>query len=209
MTDRTPEQDTLQPISEQPEELIMGRFRCKGCQTQYTVNVSGVFEAKNGPYIRLTGVLNCTCRYQTPLEAEASVVLESLITTREAVPDLSNTAPGEVMASYIEARTCFYGTAYRATAAFCRSTGEEMLKAKGYTKNAFDDQIKDAKADGFIDDDLVMLAHGARLIGRNALHRNHDVTMAQALIALVAVHDFVSAVLPKPILAKRLGTNSK
>lgn len=186
----------------------MGNVRCGGCDLIFTVDVTCIGLFNHRARTILAGTLKCSCGHQTPLNAEAAFPFgSSIVNTREVASDLPAEAPAEVKGAYSEARTCIYGGAYRAAVAFCRTTGEEMLRANGY-KGDFNNQIKSAKCDGFIDDQLEMLATGARLIGRNALHRGQTVTMGQALNALGAIADFVSAVLSNPIPASQSSTGS-
>ena len=53
----------------------------------------------------------------------------------------------------------------------------------------------------FLDDEQKTLAHGARLIGRNALHRQKPVTRAQALALLTGTTDLLNHIAAQPRLS--------
>jgi hypothetical protein len=133
---------------------------------------------------KLLGTLVCgICRSRTVFELEGPAI-------RFAPGDvLRVTVPRGVdasaSASFEEAMTCFYGRAYRAVAAMCRSALEEELDAKHVPGRDLEKKIDAALANNLINQEHVALAHGSRVVGNHALHRMRVVLPGEALAALL------------------------
>lgn len=94
-----------------------------------------------------------------------------------------------------EAKICFQVRAFRAAAAMARSCVEMALSEHGITKGNLESRIKRAKDAGMLTDEEVSLAHGSRLVGNNALHKQAVVTAPYAQSALQAAAGVVSKLL--------------
>jgi len=107
--------------------------------------------------------------------------------------ELGSATPERAREAYSEAMLCYYGAAYRGTVAMCRSAVEEALDDKGAKGRDLHTKVEDAKSRlNILGDEEVALAQGARLVGRNALHRGASVTQTQATVALGATFDLVN-----------------
>jgi len=99
--------------------------------------------------------------------------------------DLRNDVAPNAADMFQEAMLCFYGSSGRGTVAFCRSAVEEALADKNVPGSTLDKKIKNAPT-SMLGDEEKTLANGARLTGRNAIHRMATVTDSQAILALTA-----------------------
>ena len=107
--------------------------------------------------------------------------------------DLRRDVPTEASEYFSEAVLCFYGTAYKGVVAMCRSSVEAALDHKGAKGADLKKKIIYAKDKlKILGDEEVSQAQGARLIGRDAIHRGLEVTQTQALISLGATLDLVN-----------------
>ena len=122
--------------------------------------------------------------------------------------DMRHEVPENVAESLIEAVLCFHGTAYRGTVAMCRSAVEDALDTKGAKGNNLDQKIVDGQNRlQILGYEEIAQAHGARLAGRNALHRGAAVSQSQAMLALQTTLDLLNHIaLQTPALQS--GTDS-
>jgi len=106
-----------------------------------------------------------------------------------------------------EALLCLYGASGRGTVAFCRSAVEEALAHKNVPGSSLDQKIKNAKT--ILGDEERTLANGARLTGRNAIHRMAEATNSQAMLALTTTADLLNHIAQQtPLPASQSGTGS-
>ena len=109
-----------------------------------------------------------------------------------------------------EAVLCFFGSSYRGVVAFCRSALEEALEAKNVKGDDLFKKIEAAKKGELLGDVEVSQAHGARLVGREALHRMGIVSQAQGMLALAATVDLLNHITkqkPLPALQSKKDSN--
>lgn len=107
--------------------------------------------------------------------------------------------------SFEEATRAFYGRCYRATVAFCRSSVEDSLDYKKVLGDNLFNKAHAAHGKNLpLDDEAFALATGARLIGRNALHRKMNVTMSQALAMLTGTLDLLNHIGKQPAMQSGL-----
>ena len=101
-----------------------------------------------------------------------------------------------------EAHRCFYGGSYRGVVAFCRSAVEEALDDKNVTGSDLNQKTERARkaTPPILGDEEVSMSHGARLTGRNAIHRMAEVSERQAMLALTAASELVNHVAQQPAI---------
>ena len=90
-----------------------------------------------------------------------------------------------------EALLCFYGGSNRGTVAMCRSAVEEALDGKNVTGDNLAAKIENTPKSILADEEKSQ-ATGARLTGRNALHRMAEVSTTQAMLALTTTTGLIN-----------------
>jgi hypothetical protein len=110
--------------------------------------------------------------------------------------ELNVTAPDGAKEMYEQARLCIFGTAYRAAAVMGRASLEQALVAKNFTSGLLEEKIDAAKAKGTIGNREFSMAHGSRLIGNDAIHKDKEVTPAYLLNALASAATIVNHLFP-------------
>ena len=146
----------------------------------------------------LRAVLTCReCGGKTVFE-----MTDNVVTFRPGklfTEDLDMNLSDDIQRLFNEAVLSFYGSAYGAVVAMCRSAVEEALKSKNVDGRSLFEQVNNAPP-SFMGDDEKAIAHGARLIGRNALHHTMVVSPAQASTMLTATIDLLNYIAKQPEL---------
>ena len=171
-----------------PSEIIEGVtwvaiVVCQHCgrERTYTYSTNTIeMHRPGGPEPRadlIRGVLTCAgCRKQTAFGMRKDAVDRyPAIEEIQTLPKVPKLAVDMLM----DARMCFYGSGWRGTVAMARASVEEALEQRGH-KGKLEDQIESAKQSGHLSAYEYMLAHGSRLAGNNALHR--ETTLDPSLV---------------------------
>ena len=199
--------DKLTPTEMQLEKKDMGRITCSQCGVARNL-MNGKFPWPPDKIDVVKGVLTCgECKTDNAFEMkgdEITYLPGTLFSTGYA-----QSVPQSIKLLFWEALRCFYGAAYQAVIIMCRSCVEEALDNKNVSGVNIFAKIESAKEAGILDDELMMLAHGARLIGRNAAHRGALFSQSQGLAALNATLDLINHIgLQPPLIALQSGTDS-
>ncbi len=193
---RTDGKTTL-PVDQNGEAQKTARVGCQNekCDRVWEMefNASGYYpdSTEDG----LDAVVTCNlCKEETAFR-----LVRNAITTpgQIALSSIATTAAPASRNSLEVAARCFYANAGRALPGMCRSAIEEALDHKGIKplpgdKNDLYGKIKAAKQAGILDDTHEMQATAARLIGRDTLHHQMQVTQVQALNMLTTSIDVVN-----------------
>lgn len=190
------ENDKL-PLIDEGEGKEMPQIPCAWCEWNFrnigqTATYSDESPAgKVLPKDILRCVLTCgQCRKKTVFQLENGYALTFLPGKLLTVDLQSDVAPN-AKEMLEEALLCFYGGSGRGTVAFCRSAVEEALAHKNVPGNVLDQKIKNAPKT-ILGDEERTLANGARLTGRNAIHRMAEATDPQAMLALTTAADLIN-----------------
>jgi hypothetical protein len=167
-------------VSKMPDLL------CAGCKKPMEIEVPHRGYAPNqcNPH-RLIGSAICRyCNAGTGFELEDDTIV--YVSGKSSYGSLNTALPDIVKTLYAEAELSFQSGAADASAAMCRASIETALAQAGFKDDNLFEQIDSAKTAGDLDDIEVSLAHGSRLITRDAIHRG-------ALIALSDIPSMLSA----------------
>ena len=179
----------------------MAYFACAGCGRHIGVRferlaaefdraIDRVLDGKVGGRDVVNGTVRCyECDERTAFEIHGTDM--RWYSTKDEFGQTSDSVPDVVRTMHAEALLCFFGNAYRAVPGMCRSCVEQSLIAKRVEGKNIDTLIQNAPKQ-IMGDEERMLANGARLIGRNSLHRLAPVTRAQALAMITATTDLIN-----------------
>ena len=156
----------------------MPNLLCTGCKELMEINT-----ARGGQRLdttnprRLLGSAVCrNCNTATGFELEDNVVV--YVSGKSGYGSLNNKLSDIVKSLYAEAELCFQMGAANASVAMCRASIEIALEQIGFKDNTLFEQIESAKSAGVLNDIEVSLAHGSRLITREAIHRGNLVVLS-------------------------------
>ena len=159
-------------VSKMPDLL------CAGCKKPMEIEVPhpGYSPDKCNPH-RLIGSAICRyCNTGTGFELEDDTIV--YVSGKSGYGSLNNVVSDIAKTLYAEAELCFQSGAADASAAMCRASIETALAEAGFKDNTLFQQIDSAKTKGSLDDIEVSLAHGSRLITRDAIHRGDLVSLS-------------------------------
>ena len=164
----------------------MPRLLCASCKQPMNIEIphaegnSRVFDP-----IRLVGSAVCRlCGMGTGFEIENNTIV--YVSGKSSYGSLDTSLSELVKALYSEAELCFQNGAPNGATAMCRASLEAALTEANHEGIDLYHRIIAAQKVGVLDDVEVGLAHGSRLITRNAIHRGE-------LIALSDVPSILSA----------------
>ena len=179
----------LAPTQELEKERFMAIVVCQHCfkERTYAYSTDEVqqrrFDQPEPPADFFHGVLTCrNCKKQTAFGMRKDAV--NHYPTIEEV-QTSPKVPKLVVDMLTDARMCFYGAGWWGTVAMARAAIEEALEQKGH-KGRLEEQIESARNAGALSDHEYMLAHGSRLAGNKALHRETSLEPSLVPAALSA-----------------------
>lgn len=211
-------EETKLPIGQAGEDE-MAYFACSGCDrhlgVQFELTAAGFVRALDRMTAEKIGerdIINAvvTCRYcneRTAIEMRGTDMV--FVSDKETFGRLNSDVPRVVQVMHMEAKLCFWGGAYRAVPGMCRSCVEQSLSAKGIKGKDLNEQIENAPQN-ILGDQEKTLANGARLTGRNTLHRMREVTRTQALVIISATTDLVNHIAAqKPATQSRPGSSEQ
>lgn len=175
----------------------MANLLCTGCKKPMEIKttLAGHRPDSSNPH-RLIGSAICRdCNTATGFELEDDVIV--YVSGKSDYGSLNTGLSDIVKTLYAEAELCFRSGAADASAAMCRASIEVALEQVGFKDNNLFKQIDNAKTAGVLGDVEVSLAHGSRLITRDAIHRGN-------LIALSDIPSMLSATVR---ILNKLATN--
>ena len=190
------ENDKL-PLIDEGEEREMAQIPCAWCGWNFR-NIGQTEKYSTGspandvlPKDILRCVLTCgKCGGKTVFQLEDGYAL-TFLPGKLLTEGLRNIVAPNAKEMHEEALLCFYGGSGRGTVAFCRSAVEEALAHKNVPGRDLDAKIKNAPKD-ILGDEEKALANGARLTGRNAIHRMAEVSDSQGMLALTTTADLLN-----------------
>lgn len=195
----------------------MAYFACSGCNrylgVQFELTAAGLVRALDRMTEEKVGerdiinavVIRRSCKERTAIEMRGTDLV--FVSDKETFGRLNSEVPKVVHVMHMEAKLCFWGGAYRAVPGMCRSCIEQSLSEKGVKGRDLNEQIENAPQN-ILGDEEKTLAHGARLTGRNTLHRMREVTRTQALVMISATTDLVNHIVgQKPASQSGPGSN--
>ena len=156
----------------------MPRLLCTGCKKPMDIEIPhpGRDFTASDP-IKLIGSAICRhCGTGTGFEIEANTVI--YISGKSSYGSLNTLLSEIVKALYTEAELCFQSGAPNASTAMCRASLEAALTQANFKGANLFDQIASAKTASALDDVEVGLAHGSRLITREAIHRGELISLS-------------------------------
>lgn len=109
-------------------------------------------------------------------EIEANAI--TYVSGKSSYGSLNTQLSETIKILYAEAELCFQSGAPNASTAMCRSSLELALIQAGFNGANLYNQIETAKAAEALDDIEVGLAHGSRLITRDAIHRGELISLS-------------------------------
>ena len=174
----TEQEIDILPVDEQGEEDVM--ITCIGCKELRGVRVEPTLH-DIGRMQRtdvLRGNLFCPeCKVWTAFEMTGSHT--TYIESPGVYGPLDENLNQGIKEVFQEAVLSFQATAYRASATMRRAGVEDMLVNKGFQRGRLERKINAAKRKGALDQRLVMLAHGARLVGNDAVHIKREIKASE------------------------------
>ena len=143
----------------------------------------------------ITGVLTCTrCQEKTIFGMKDDAV--NFYPGKAAYGQLNAQVPTLVREFFLDAEICYFGTGLRGAVAMSRACVEEGLEQKGYSGKPLELLIDDAQVAGDLDQTNYMLAHGSRLAGNDALHREASLDISIVPTALGAAVQIANHLFP-------------
>jgi hypothetical protein len=115
---------------------------------------------------------------------------------KEPYGKLSGKSQPKVEALFKDAELCFYGTGFRGAVAMCRACVEEALEQKGVKQPRLEEMIDEAESKGLLTRTEFMLAHGSRLAGNAALHKEVALDPSSIPAVLSATASIVNHLFP-------------
>ena len=164
----------------------MADLLCTGCRKPMEIKTcrSGQRIDTSNP-LRVIGSAMCrNCSTATGFEIEDDVVV--YVSGKSGYGSLDTRLSDIIKTLYAEAELCSQMGVADASAAMCRASIETALEKVGFKDSNLFKQIENAKTAGALDDVEVSLAHGSRLMTRDAIHRGN-------LIALSDIPSMLSA----------------
>lgn len=167
------------PFRPKSKEDDMPSIGCDWCGVS-----SNLGENNPTPHVWRVVLICANCHKRTVFELRNNIVV--FRPGKQEFGGLGGSTPLPVREVYEEAILCYYSLANRGAAVMCRSSVERALEARGLTGGDLDDKIKTALANTWISDVEHSIAHGSRLIGNRAIHREKTVTPSDVPAVLSA-----------------------
>jgi len=141
------------------------------------------------------GVLTCRrCGKKTIFGMTSNAI--SFYPSKTAYGVLSVNTPQDVRDMFVDAELCFYGMGFRGAVAVSRACVETGLSHKGVTQGTLEQRIDEAKGKDILTDTEYMLAHGSRLAGNAALHKDTTIAPSDIPTVLSAVVAIINHLFP-------------
>ena len=156
----------------------MPQLLCTGCKKPMEIEIPHPGrDPKTCDPIRLIGSAICRhCGTGTGFEIEADTIV--YVSGKSSYGTLNTLLSDIVKTLYAEAELCSQSGSPNASTAMCRASLEAALTQANFRGANLYDQINSAKTAGALDDVEVGLAHGSRLITRDAIHRGELISLS-------------------------------
>lgn len=149
---------------------------CTGCGKRMEVNIGTHPLMYPSDPARLIGSAFCrNCEVGTGFELQDNIM--TYVAGKISYGELDSGLSDVTKKLYAEAELCFQSGAANASATMCRASIESALADAGVEGKTLFDMITNAK-EKILDDIEVTLAHGSRLITRDAIHRSELVQLS-------------------------------
>lgn len=164
----------------------MANLLCAGCRKPMEIKTShsGQRIEFSNPRSVIGSAICRDCNAATGFEIQDDVII--YVSGKSSYGSLDTRLSDIIKTLYAEAELCFQMGVADASAAMCRASIETALEKVGFKDYNLFTQIENAKTAGVLDDIEVSLAHGSRVITRDAIHRGN-------LIALSDIPSMLSA----------------
>jgi hypothetical protein len=167
-------------VSPMPQIICVGCGQKMRVEVPHAEAVTNVFDPA-----RLVGTAVCRlCGTGTGFETKDNIIV--YVAGEKSYGKIDGSLPELAKTYYSEAELCFQVGAPNGAAAMCRSSLEEAFTQAGYSGNSLYEMIDKAKTASALDDTEVSLAHGSRIITRNAIHRGELVPLTDVPAMLSA-----------------------
>ena len=181
------------PPEDERRVRYMAQLVCQNCGKERELTVVHHEHLRDDAADIIRGVLTCfACNQRTPFGMRNNAInfypAGQLGTFTPNVPEI-------VKDMWLDAELCLYGAGFRGAVAMARATVEEALEQRGF-KGTLEDQIKAALAKGALTDREGMLAHGSRLAGNAALHKEASLDISIVPTALGAAVQIANHLFP-------------
>ena len=167
----------------------MAEFPCSRCSCIKNIGF-GNYKDKDV----LRGVVFCECGEQTIFEMERNFL--SFLPGKMASISHNPNIPEDARQKFTEARLCFFAPAPRAAAIMLRASLESALTERGITARTLELQIDKSLENDVIGKREYTLAHGTRLVGKEAVHKSTETKPAEVLGIFGAVIQILDKVYP-------------
>jgi hypothetical protein len=198
----------------QEGEIGMPQIACSVCGFNYRTisQTASAMEGSEAARIHredvLRGLLTCgSCGEKIIFQLQDGYAL-TFLPGKILTDDLRKDAAPNAKEMFNEAVRCFYGDSGRGVVAFCRSAVEEALAHKNVRDGDLNQKIANTPRN-MLGDEERSQATGARLTGRNALHRMASISDSQVMLALQTTVDLLNHIaLQEPLPASQSETDS-
>ncbi len=177
----------------------MAEIPCAWCGRTRTVsldNLSHTYMQTRFSQDIVRGTLTCAfCQKHTLFEMTGNDA--TYLPGQLYQEDLEPNVPESAREAFEDALKAMLGSCYRGTVALCRSAIEEALDAQYVPGNNLFE--KASKAKGTILRDIEFShADGARVLGRDALHKGKPVSMSEAELAIIITVQLLNHIAERP-----------
>ncbi len=164
----------------------MAEVLCDHCGSSRMLNYHRQTRISGEGADYIHGVLTCRkCGQKTIFGMSDDAI--SFYPSKTTYGTLSANTPQDVRDMFVDAELCFYGMGFRGAVAVSRACVEAGLSHKGITQGYLEQRIGEAKDKGILTETEYMLAHGSRLAGNAALHKNPIIVPSDIPTVLSAV----------------------
>ena len=179
--------------SDEEGVTYMADLVCNHCgQVRVLEMRHATHQAGEGPDI-MRGVLTCrSCGQHTVFGMQGNAINFYPAQNPGA---FTPQVPSGVREMWHDAELCLHGAGFRGAAAMARAAVEEALEQKGF-QGVLEEQIAAAMAQGILTDQEGMLAHGSRLAGNAALHKETSLDLSVVSVSLSAAVQIVNHLFP-------------
>ncbi len=169
------------------EVAKMPTIRCTKCGYELKIYVNDWAKG-------IIGTCKCAnCENVTGFEIEGDAVV---YVAGKSYGNFSSNVPNVAKSFYTEAESCFFIGAPNASAAMCRASIESALTEAKYTGKDLYEKIVYAKKQDALTDVEVSLAHGSRIITRDAIHRLELISLSDVPSMLSATIHILNQLFP-------------
>ena len=152
----------------------MANLECDHCGHVLELSHRVPSHQRGDPGDLITGVLTCRrCQQKTIFGMKDDAV--NFYPGKAAYGQLDMQVPALIHDFFLDAEMCYFGAGFRGAVAMARACVEEGLEQKGHSGRNLEHLIDNAQTAGDLDRTNYMLAHGSRLVGNAALHKESSI----------------------------------